>query len=75
MTINIFFMRLPENVSWRTTILPFYGVFMILCGLSAGIIGTLAIVRKHEHSWLVWLAVLPGLFGLIFLLGEFLVPH
>ncbi len=48
---------------------------MILCGLSAGIIGTLAIVRKHEHSWLVWLAVLPGLFGLIFLLGEFLVPH
>lgn len=69
------FMRLPEDVTWRVTVLPFYGIFMMLCGLAAGIVGLIAVTRQRERSWLVWLAILPGLFALVFVLGEFLVPH
>ncbi|MCX5973215.1 MAG: hypothetical protein NTU59_00765 [Coprothermobacterota bacterium] len=69
------FMRLPQDVTWRVTVLPFYCLFMMLCGLAAGIVGLIAIVRQHERSWLVWLAILLGLFALVFVLGEFLVPH
>ena len=74
--INSFvFMRLPENVPWRLTVLPFYGIFMMLCGLAAGVVGMIAILRSHERSWLVWLAILTGAFALLFVLGEFLMPH
>jgi hypothetical protein len=69
------FMRLSEDVPWRQTILPFYGIFMMLCGLASGVVGLIAIIRKHERSWLVWLTILPGTSALLFVLGEFLVPH
>ena len=72
---NTVFMRLPEDVTWRETILPFYGFFMMLCGFAAGIVGLIAVIRRHERSLLVWLTILPGLFVLVFVLGEFLVPH
>jgi len=76
MTINsAVLMRLPE-APWQHTILPFYGIFMLLCGLAAGITGLIAVIRKNERSWLVLLTLLPGLFVIFFLLlGEFLVPH
>ena len=74
--INSFvFMRLTENVPWRLTVLPFFGIFMMLCGLAAGIVGLIAILSSHERSWLVWLSVLVGAFALLFVLGEFLIPH
>jgi hypothetical protein len=60
---------------WRQNLLPFYGILMLLCGLGAGVVGLIALIRKREHSWLVWLAILPGAFVLFLLLGEFLVPH
>jgi len=69
------FMRLSEDVLWRQTVLPFFGIFMMLCGLAAGVVGLIAIIRKHERSWLVWLTILPGAFTLLFVLGEFLMPH
>jgi hypothetical protein len=50
------------------------GIFMLLCGLVAGIVGLIAILRQHERSWLVWLAVLPMLWGIFMVLGECLVP-
>lgn len=62
-------------VPWRQVVLPFYGIIMMLCGFAAGIIGLIAVIRQHERSWLVWLTILPGLFVLVFVLGEFLVPH
>jgi hypothetical protein len=46
-----------------------------LCGLAAGIIALIAIVREHERSWLVLLSLLPLLNLIVFLLGEFIVPH
>ncbi len=69
------FMRLSENASWRQTILPFYGILMMLCGLAAFVVGLMAFIRSHERSWLVWLTLLPGASALLFVLGEFLVPH
>ena len=63
------------NAWWRQTLLPFYGIFMMLCGLAGGVVGLITVIRKHERSWLVWLTILPGVFVLLFVLGEFLVPH
>ena len=74
--INSFvFMPTSSDAPWRQVILPFYGIFMMLCGLASGIVGLEAVVRQRERSWLVWLMLLPGMFVLFFLLGEFLVPH
>jgi hypothetical protein len=63
------------NESLRQYFLPFYGIFMVLCGLTSGIIGLVAVLRKHERSWLVLLTLLPGAMMVILLLGEFLIPH
>jgi hypothetical protein len=74
--INSFvFMPSSSDAAWRHLILPFYGIFMLLCGLAAGIVGLVAVIRQHERSWLVWLTLLPGLLVLFLLLGEFLFPH
>ena len=74
--INSFvFMPTSSDAPWRQVVLPFYGIFMLLCGLAAGIIGLVAVIRRHERSWLVWLTLLPGLFVLFLVLGEFLIPH
>lgn len=69
------FMRLAEDVPWRQTVLPFYGIFMMLCGVAAGVVGLIAMLKKHEHSWMVVLATLFGASALLFVVGEFLVPH
>ena len=59
---------------WRHNILPFFAIFMLLCGLGGGVVGLIALIRKREHSWLVWLTLLPGAFVLLVILGE-LLPH
>jgi hypothetical protein len=69
------FMQLPGNAPWQQIVLPFYGILMVLCGLSTGVVGLIAVIRKHERSWLAWLTILPGALMLFLLLGEFLVPH
>lgn len=74
--INSFvFMPSSSDAPWRHVILPFYGIFMLLCGLGSGLIGLIAVIREHERSWLVWLMILPGLFVLFLLAGELLFPH
>jgi hypothetical protein len=69
------FMPSTSDAPWRHVLLPFYGIAMLLCGLAAGVMGVIAIARRGERSWLVWLCLLPGLFVAFLLLGEFLVPH
>lgn len=69
------FMRLSEDVAWRQTVLPFYGIAMMACGLAAGVLALIAVVRRRERSFLVWLPLLGGVFVIVFLLGEFLSPH
>lgn len=74
--INSFvFMPTSSDAPWRHVILPFYGIAMLLCGLASGILGWIAVVRQHERSWLVLLTLLPGLWVLFMLVGEFLFPH
>ena len=53
----------------------FYGVAMLSPGLAAGIVGLIAVIRRHERSWLVWLAMLPGLTMVVFVVSEFVVLH
>jgi hypothetical protein len=74
--INAFvFMPTSSDASWRHAILPFYGIAMLLCGFTAMILALIAIIREHERSWLVFLPLLPGLWVLFMLVGEFLFPH
>jgi hypothetical protein len=67
------FMRLPE-ASWQPIVGPFYGIAMLTCGLAAGVTAAIAVVRKGERSWLVWLPLLPCLFVLFLVVGEFVGP-
>jgi len=69
------FGRPSFNPSWGPTLLPFYGITMLLCGLASGGTSLTAIVRQHERSWILWIMILPGVMMLFFLLGEFLIPH
>ena len=61
--------------AWQQALLPYFGVFVMLCAVLAGIIGLFAVIRQQERSWLVWLTILPLVFVLILVLGELLVPH
>jgi hypothetical protein len=58
----------------RLSLPPIFGSIYLLCGLAAGVVGLIAIVKQHERAWLVWVTLLPGIFTLFLLLGEFLVP-
>jgi len=63
------------NAWWRQTWLPFYFIFILVCGFAAGVVGLIAVIRKNERSWLVWLTILLGALALLVTLGELLVPH
>ena len=51
------------------------GVAFAISGIAALITGLISIIKSKERSILVFLAVIAGLFCLIFFLGEFLSPH
>ena len=71
----IVFMPSTGIITWREVILPFFAGGMLLCGLAAGIVALISVVRRGERSWMVLLILLAGLMLLVFLLGELLVPH
>ena len=74
--INSFvFMPMQSAGPWQQMVLPFYGIFMLLCGLASGVASLIAILRQGERSWLVWLPLLPGVLVVFMLIGEFLAPH
>jgi hypothetical protein len=54
----------------QPTAMPNLGFPTILCGLTAGIVGSLAIVRRQECSWLIWLSLLSGVLSLSLLIGD-----
>ena len=62
-------------VSVTTDLLYFSGFLTMALGVMAGILTLTALIWKGERSWLVWLMLLPGLFAILFALGEILVPH
>ena len=56
-------------------LLLFSGFLTIVLGVVAGLLDLSALIWKRERSWLIWLMLLPGLFAILFALGEVLVPH
>ena len=54
---------------------PIVGVAFGISGIAALVTGLISAIKSKERSILVFLAVVVGLFVLIFLLGEFLYPH
>ena len=52
----------------------FYAIVLLGFGLAGGVVGLIAVIRQHERSWLVWLTMLPLLFVLLLVIGEFLIP-
>lgn len=54
---------------------PMIGVAFGVSGIAALVTGLISVIRSKERSILVFLAILAGLFCLIFILGEFLSPH
>jgi len=70
-SINIaILVLLTDGTIWRGSILPFYAIIMLLCGLAGGVVGLVTVMRQHERSSLVWLAILNGLFVLLLVLNE-----
>lgn len=55
--------------------LRFSGMLTMVLGVTAGFLTLLSLIWKHERSWLVWLMLIPGLFAILFSLGEILYPH
>ncbi|MCG6567512.1 hypothetical protein [Tessaracoccus sp. ZS01] len=47
--------------------------FLLMVG--AGVVALLAWFRRNETSWLVLLPLLPALFSVYFVIGEFAFPH
>lgn len=56
-------------------LLRFSGFLSMTIGVVAGVLALVSIIWKRERSWLVWLLLLPGLFAILFALGEVLYPH
>ena len=63
-------MNLPENLRWQPALIA-YGFAMLLCGFAAGVAGLIAVIKRNERSWLVWVTVLPMVFVLFLVIGEF----
>ena len=67
--INLYLVRPADDPSF----LGFYWafvIFMLVCGFSGGVLGQLAVAKQGDHSSLVWLSVLFGLFALLLVLNE-----
>jgi hypothetical protein len=62
-------------VSVTTDILHFSGFLTMTIGVVGGLLTLGALIWKSERSWMIWLMLLPGLFAILFALGEILVPH
>lgn len=64
-----------DTPEWLRLILPAWGVTLMIAGVGAGVTAAYAALRNRERSWGVMIALLPGAFAIMFVLGEFLVPH
>lgn len=56
-------------------LIRFPGMLTMILGIVGGILTLVALIWKHERSWLLWLVLMPGLFAILFTLGEILYPH
>ena len=66
-------MRLQVEIPWWQTFLHYYGMLIMFSGVAALVMGLIAIISKHERSWMVWLALFPGAISLFFFLMDMLI--
>jgi hypothetical protein len=59
---------------FRQAFLPFYWAFMLSCGLGSGVVGLVAMMWRRERAWLVWLALLTGVFAALIVILVLFVP-
>jgi hypothetical protein len=52
-----------------SSMIAFPGVLYLVIGIAAGALGLYAMIKQGESSWLVWLAILCGVFALILTLA------
>ena len=71
--LGVIFILLFYSVA--NDLIHFSGLLTMVLGVIAGILTLSALIWKAERSWLVWLMLLPGLFAILFVLGEFFSPH
>ncbi len=62
-------------VAVTNDLIHFSGFLTMTLGAIAGLTTLSALIWEKERSWLVWLMLIPGLFAILFALGEILVPH
>ena len=55
--------------------LPVPAMLIMAIGIVGGVMTLLALAWKRDLSWVLWLLALPGLFAILFSLGELLFPH
>ncbi len=60
---------------FSSTYMPYWGIVLFGCGFAAGVVGLIAIIKQHERSLVTLVTLVPALFVIVFLLGEFLIPH
>jgi len=65
----------PDVEAFSQTYLPYWGVTLFAVGFAAGVVGLVAMLKDKERSLITLLTLVPLLFVIVFLLGEFLVPH
>ena len=61
--------------AFSRTVMPFYGIGMLMAGVSAGAVGLISIIKDHERSWVAWATLLPLALVLFLLIGEFTTAH
>lgn len=75
--LNLGIVQLVQRIDaqdYRTVLIAFSWLGLST-GFVASILATIALVRHKDRTVLVWLCLIPGAFLVVFLLGEFLLPH
>jgi len=57
------------------TIVPLGAAFGFACGLAGGVAALVAVVRRDERALTVFVAVLPLVFVVAFVVAELVFPH
>jgi hypothetical protein len=67
-----YWLSMLSDGTWRI-VMP--GFLMVGAVCICGIISIIAIVKYRDRAILLFLSSLLGILGIMFVLGEFLVPH